>query len=311
MNIGIHQAIADPTIWKRDTIMGNSSRLFSILAAAASLLISGPALAQKDMIEKGKYLTIAGGCTGCHTDFRKKGRPFAGGAPIVTPFGTFYPPNITAHKEHGIGKWSEDDFIRAMRGGVRPDGTHYFPTFPYTSYTNVTSDDARAIKAYLFSLPPVAQPSTPHEIRFPFSWRFLQTAWKRLFFREGEFRPDPSKSASVNRGAYLSIALAHCSECHTPRNIMGGLDYDRWMAGAKDGPEGEPVPNITPDPQTGLVWSKEEIAEYLKSGQTPEFDFAGSLMADVIAHNTGKMTDVDRAAIADYLKSLKPVRNAL
>ena len=289
----------------------SSSRLFSVLAAVILLLIVGPAIAQVDMLEKGKYLTIASGCAGCHTDFRKKGRSFAGGAPIVTPFGTFYPPNITAHKEHGIGNWSDDDFIRAMREGVRPDGAHYFPAFPYTSYTKMKSEDARAIKAYLFSLPSVDQPSTPHDIGFPFSWRFLQTGWKMLFFREGKFRPDPSKSASVNRGAYLSDALAHCGECHTPRNIMGGLDYDRWMAGAKDGPEREAVPNITPDTETGLGWSKEEIVEYLKSGQTPEFDFAGSLMADVIAHNTGKMTDADRAAIADYLKSLKPIRNAL
>ena len=289
----------------------SSSSLFSILMAVVSMLIGGPAIAQVDMVDKGKYLTIAGGCASCHTDFRRKGRSFAGGAPIVTPFGTFYPPNITAHKEHGIGNWSDDDFIRAMREGVRPDGAHYFPAFPYTSYTKMKSDDARAIKAYLFSLPSVDRPSTPHDTGFPFSWRFLQTGWKMLFFREGEFSPDPSMSASVNRGAYLSDALAHCGECHTPRNFIGGLDYDRWMGGTKVGPDGESVPNITPDPETGLGWSKEEIVEYLKSGQTPDFDFAGSLMADVIAHNTGKMTDADRAAIADYLKSLKPVRNAL
>ena len=289
---------------------GKSSKLFAVLTVAVPVLAAGPSLAQTDMVEKGRYLTIAGGCTSCHTDFKKKGKPFAGGAPIVTPFGSFYPPNITAHKDHGIGNWSDDDFVRAMREGIRPDGAHYFPAFPYTSYTRLTVEDAKAIKAYLFSLPPVDQPSTPHDIGFPFSWRFLQTGWKMLFFREGEFRPDPSKSASVNRGAYLSDALAHCGECHTPRNMMGGLDYDRWMAGAKDGPEGESVPNLTPDSETGLGWSKAEIAEYLKSGQTPEFDFAGSLMAEVIAHNTGKMTDADRAAIADYLKSLKPVRNA-
>tara|TARA_R110000868_G_scaffold231583_2_gene485001 strand:- start:1735 stop:2625 length:891 start_codon:yes stop_codon:yes gene_type:complete len=265
------------------------------------------AAADDDLIARGGYLVTAGGCISCHTDYKKKGKPFAGGAAIPTPFGTFYPPNITPDKTHGIGGWSDADFIRAMRDGKNPDGAHYFPAFPYTSYTRIAEPDLIAMKAYLFSLPAVAEASTPHDISFPFSWRFLQTGWKLLFFRNERFTPDTSKSAEVNRGAYLANALAHCGECHTPRNILGGLDYDRWMAGTPDGPEGEKVPNLTPAEKTGLKWTGPEIVEYLKSGQTPEFDFAGSLMADVIEHNTGKMTQADRVAIAAYLKSLKPV----
>lgn len=266
--------------------------------------------ADTSLVEKGRYLVTAGGCVSCHTDYKKKGPAFAGGAPIPTPFGTFYPPNITPDATHGIGGWSDADFIRAMREGKNPDGAHYFPSFPYTSYTKITEPDLRAMKAYLFSIPAVAQPSKPHDISFPFSWRFLQTGWNLLFFREGEFKPDPAKPADANRGAYLANALAHCGECHTPRNMLGGLDYDMWLAGTPDGPEGEKMPNLTPDSETGLTWTEAEIVEYLKSGQTPEFDFAGSLMAEVIEHNTGKLTDADRTAIARYLKSLKPVRHA-
>lgn len=276
-----------------------------------AFLANNPAgAADSALVAKGQYLVTAGGCISCHTDYKKKGRPYAGGAPIPTPFGTFYPPNITPDKTHGIGNWSDADFIRAMREGKNPDGAHYFPSFPYTSYTQVTEPDLKAMKAYLFSIPAVAQPSTPHDISFPFSWRFLQTGWKLLFFKEGVFTPDPAKPAEVNRGAYLANALAHCGECHTPRNALGGLDDDMWLAGTPDGPEGESMPNLTPDTDTGLTWTEDEIVEYLKSGQTPEFDYAGSLMAEVIEHNTGKLTDADRVAIARYLKSLKPVRNA-
>lgn len=289
------------------------TKFCSIVAAAGLLTVIGdiPVIAaENSLVEKGRYLISAGGCISCHTDYKKKGKPFAGGAPIPTPFGTFYPPNITPDKTHGIGAWSDADFKRAMREGKQPDGPHYFPSFPYTSYTQVTDPDLKAMKAYLFSIPAVAQPSVPHDISFPFSWRFLQTGWKLMFFRGGEFKPDPAKSAEVNRGAYLANALAHCGECHTPRNALGGLDYGKWLAGTPDGPEGEEMPNLTPDAETGLTWDEAEIVEYLKSGQTPDFDYAGSLMAEVIEHNTGKLTDEDRIAIARYLKSLTPVRHA-
>jgi mono/diheme cytochrome c family protein len=286
----------------------------TIFAAPLLLLglvaVGGASAAEGDIVKRGEYLIIAGGCVSCHTDFKKKGKPFAGGAPIKTPFGAFYPPNITPDKTHGIGNWSDADFIRAMRDGKNPDGAHYFPAFPYTSYTQITEPDLKAMKAYLFSIAEVAQPSTPHDISFPFSWRFLQTGWKLLFFRNERFTQDSAKSDQINRGAYLTNALGHCGECHTPRNALGGLDYDRWMAGTKDGPEGEAIPNLTPDPKSGLTWSVPEIVEYLTSGQNPDFDFAGSLMAEVIEHNTGKLTKTDLTAIAAYLKSLKPIASA-
>ncbi|MEE2998143.1 MAG: cytochrome c [Pseudomonadota bacterium] len=265
---------------------------------------------QIDIIGKGKYLTIAGGCISCHTDFKNKGQPFSGGAPMSTPFGTFIAPNITPSEEHGIGNWSDADFIRAMREGRGPDGKHYFPAFPFTSYAGITEADLRAMKAYLFTLNPIEKPSPQHDIPFPLNWRGLQFLWKLLFFREGGMKSDPAASAEVNRGAYLVNALGHCGECHTPRNHLGGLDYESWLAGNPTGPENEKIPNITPDPQTGLNFSVPEIVQYLKTGATPDFDFAGSMMADVIAHNTGNLTDSDLKAIAMYLKSLTPVRNA-
>ncbi len=264
---------------------------------------------QLDINLKGKYLTMAGGCFSCHTDFKAEGKPFAGGAPITTPFGTFISPNITPSKKHGIGNWSDADFIRAMRKGKSPDGEHYFPVFPYTSFTGIKEDDLKAIKDYLFTLKPVEQPSASHDISFPFSWRFLQYAWKLLFFREGGQKLDPSWSNEVKRGAYLANSLVHCGECHTPRNKLGGLYYESWMAGTSSGPDNEKIPNITPDPETGLNFSVPQIVEYLKTGATPDFDFAGSMMADVIAHSTGKMTDQDLKAIALYLKSLPPLQN--
>ena len=281
--------------------------LYACITIAAGVPAHGQ---QNDAVKMGEYLTIAGGCVSCHTDFRNKGQPFAGGAAISTPFGKFYAPNITPSKEHGIGDWSDADFIRAMRNGKNPNGAHYFPAFPYTSYTQITEPDLRAMRAYLFSLKPVERASTPHDISFPLSWRFLQVGWKMLFFREGEFEPDPNRSAEVNRGAYLANALAHCGECHTPRNKLGGLDYDSWMAGTPNGPGNETIPNLTPDADTGLSWTVREIVEYLKTGATPDFDFAGSMMAEVIEHNTGKLTEADLKAIAMYLKSLPPVRNA-
>ncbi|MBI3707992.1 MAG: cytochrome c, partial [Proteobacteria bacterium] len=207
-------------------------------------------------IKRGEYLFIAGGCIGCHTDVKNNGAPLAGGRALATPFGTFYGPNITPDPVHGIGKWSDADFIRALREGVRPDGANYFPVFPYTSFTKISDADLRDLKAYIFSLPPVAKPSRPHDVSFPFNLRFLQFGWKLLNFTAGPYAPDTTKPADWNRGAYLVQALTHCGECHTPRNAMGGLKTSLAYAGTADGPEGERVPNVTTDPDTGIgKWS--------------------------------------------------------
>jgi mono/diheme cytochrome c family protein len=198
-----------------------------------------------------------------------------------------------------------------LREGVRPDGANYFPVFPYPSFTGITDEDARAIKAYLFSLPAVRQSNRPHDISFPVSWRFLQTGWKLLFFTPGPFRPAPGRSAADNRGAYLVTALAHCGECHTPRNALGAPNLDGFLAGTPNGPDGKKVPNITQDKKTGIGdWSDEDIVNLLKTGMTPDLDFVGGAMSEVIK-DTSRLTDEDRRAIAGYLKTVpaKPFSN--
>ena len=295
--------------------MGAARRRAGQVAAAlvmAAAAIPGALPAAGDDIARGRYLAAAGGCLGCHTDRAAKGPPYAGGAVLKTPFGDFFGPNITPHPVHGIGRWSRADFVRAMRRGIAPDGSHYFPVFPYTAFTGVRDADLAAIHAYLMSLAPVDRANRPHEVRFPFGWRFLQTFWKWLFFEPGPFRADPARSARWNRGAYLVEALAHCGECHTPRGRLGALDRNRWLAGTSDGPDGEAAPNLTPEAKTGLgAWSADDLATYLSIGMDPEGDFAGSLMADVIAHSTGRLTEADIAAIVAYLRALPPIEHEI
>jgi mono/diheme cytochrome c family protein len=276
--------------------------------AAASLLAAAPAIAaDPDAIARGAYLANAAGCEGCHTNRERGGRPYAGGRALATPFGTFYSPNITPDPETGIGRWSDEQFLRALRDGVRPDGANYFPVFPYPSFTNITDADVQAIKAYLLSLPAVRQANRAHDVPFPVSWRFLQNGWKLLFFSPGPFRPAPERSEAYNRGAYLITALAHCGECHTPRNWFGATEPDRFLAGNPNGPDGKKVPNITPDPRTGIGrWSAEDIETLLRDGHTPDFDFVGGAMAEVV-RSTSRLTDADRRAIALYLRSLPAI----
>jgi mono/diheme cytochrome c family protein len=264
--------------------------------------------AAADAVSQGAYLANAADCEDCHTDREHGGQPYVGGRALATPFGTFYSPNITPDPETGIGRWSDEQFLRALRDGVRPDGANYFPVFPYPSFTKITDPDVRAIKAYLFSLPAVRHANRAHDISFPVSWRFLQNGWKLLFFSPGPFRPAPERSEAYNRGAYLVTALAHCGECHTPRNWFGATESDRFLGGNPHGPDGKKVPNITPDPQTGIgKWSEEDITTLLKTGQTPEFDFVGGAMGEVV-RNTSRLDDADRRAIAIYLKSLPAIR---
>src|SRR5919199_2753066 len=214
------------------------------MAGLFFLLACAQAAAQGDA-KRGEYLAKAGGCVGCHTDTRKDAAPYAGGRALKTPFGAFYGPNITPHPQAGIGRWSYNDFIAAMRQGRRPDGANYFAAFPYPSFTRITDADLADLWAYLRTLKPSAQPSRPHELGILYRWRVLLYPWKWLFFTPGAFRADPGKSASVNRGAYLAQALGHCGECHTPRNFLGGPKNDRYLAGGRL-PDGGAVPNLTP-----------------------------------------------------------------
>jgi mono/diheme cytochrome c family protein len=275
-------------------------------------LAAGAAAQQPDSeaVKRGEYLFNAGGCLGCHTDVKNQGAPLAGGRALATPFGTFFGPNITPDPQHGLGSWSEADFIRAMRRGERPDGANLFPVFPYTSFTKISDADLKDLWAYLRTVPAAATPNRPHEVSFPFGFRPALTIWKWLNFTPGAFRPDPARSAELNRGAYLVEALAHCGECHTPRNLMGGLDAARAFAGTPDGPEGERVPNITPDPDTGLgKWSPADITDLLTQGMTPDGDFVGGSMGEVVRNTSGKLGNSDVRAIVAYLKALPPVNN--
>jgi mono/diheme cytochrome c family protein len=280
--------------------------LFLLLGCAPDARAADP-----DAVARGAYLADAAGCDNCHTDRAHGGQPYAGGLALGTPFGTFYSPNITPDPETGIGRWTDAQFLLALREGLRPDGANYFPVFPYPSFTGITDDDALAIKAYLFSQPAVRQANRPHDVPFPASWRFLQTGWKLLFFTPGPFRPAPGRSALQNRGAYLVIALAHCGECHTPRNFLGAPDSDGFLSGTPNGPDGKKVPNITQDKETGIGnWSDEDILNLLKVGMTPDFDFVGGAMSEVVK-DTARLNDEDRRAIAAYLQTVpsKPFAN--
>jgi mono/diheme cytochrome c family protein len=285
--------------------MARSHRVAAALALTLSI-VAGPAMAGEDPVARGAYLVRAGGCFSCHT--APGGSPLAGGRALATPFGTFFTPNITPDPETGIGRWTDAQFLRALREGVRPDGANYFPVFPYPSFTGISDDDALAIKAYLFSLAPVRQSNRRHDVSFPFSWRFLQNGWKLLFFDRGPFRPATHQSDAYNRGAYLVTALAHCGECHTPRNFLGAVDTGRRLSGTQDGPEGQPVPNITPDPATGIGgWDKSDLVTLFKTGVTPEQNKVKGAMREVIDDGIKHLSDADLDAIADYVLAQSPI----
>jgi mono/diheme cytochrome c family protein len=257
------------------------------------------------------------GCGNCHTPKGPTGElpnsELAGGFSIPdADLGNIVVPNITPDPETGIGRWTETEFRRALRDGVRPDGANYFPVFPYPSFTNISDDDAQAMWAYLLSRPPVRQQNRPHDVGFPFSWRFLQLGWKTLFFQPGPFHADPAQNASRNRGAYLVTALSHCGECHTPRNQLGAVERSRFLSGTPDGPEGALVPNITPDRKTGIGdWTKDDLTELLKTGITPEQSKVKGPMREAVEDGLKYLTDADRDAITDYLLALPPIEHAV
>jgi mono/diheme cytochrome c family protein len=253
----------------------------------------------------GETIFNAGGCSSCHAVPNQPDRTrLGGGLAIPSPFGTFYAPNISPDPNDGIGRWSEDDFVNAVKRGISPGGTHYFPAFPYTSYAHATGQDVRDLFAYLKTLPPVAGKVRDHALPFPFNIRRNVGIWKLLFFDDALFIPDQSRSPAWNRGAYLVSGFGHCAECHTPRNFLGGIITAQRFAGGPN-PEGEGwVPNITPK---GIgEWNAKDIADFLENGVTPDGDSAGGLMVRVIK-NTSQLKPADRAAIAEYLKSLPPV----
>ncbi len=278
------------------------------MLAAVILLASVEGLAQEDTVARGKYLLYAGGCISCHTEDIDDAVPLAGGRAMETPFGTFYSPNITPDAATGIGKWSDEQFVDAFWEGVSPDGDHYFPAFPYTSYTGVSRTDLLAIKAYLFSLDPVSKASREHDLAWYMSSRIAAGAWKELNFESARFVPDAAQDEQWNRGAYLVRHLGHCGECHTPRSTLGVLQTDLEMAGSRMGEE--KIANITQHRVDGIGrWSVRDIEYFLDIGMLPDGDFAGSSMGAVIEDNTSKLTREDRLAIAVYLKTVPPRAN--
>ena len=253
----------------------------------------------------GEIIFNAGGCSSCHAVPNQPDRlKLGGGVAIASPFGTFYAPNISPDPDDGIGRWSEADFVNAVRKGISPDGTHYFPAFPYTSYAHATVPDVRDLFAFLKTLPPVKGKVRDHELPFPFNIRRNVGIWKLLFMDGKPFMPDAGRPAAWNRGAYLVNSFGHCAECHTPRNFLGGIIASQRFAGGPN-PEGEGwVPNIT---KKGIGdWSKTDISDFIENGVTPDGDSAGGSMVRVIK-NTSQLKPADRDAIAEYVKSLPPV----
>ena len=267
-----------------------------------SALAAGQAQAEPsdETIAHGKALVEAGDCTSCHT--ADPAKPFAGGKRIDTPFGAIYSPNLTPDRDSGIGAWSDQDFYRALRYGVAPDGLRYYPAFPYPNFTKLTRDDILSIRAYLATLAPFQNEAPPPQLRFPLNFRMVMRAWNFLFFKPGIFEPDQNKSAEWNRGGYLVTGLAHCGACHTPKNIFGADRRGRSLSGGAV--DGWFAPRLDGAERGGLrSWSVEDIAEYLASGRNSK-SHADGLMAEVVVSSTSKMSDADVRAIAVYLKSL-------
>lgn len=259
-------------------------------------------------IENGKLLFAAGGCSSCHaTPGQDDKLKLGGGLALESPFGTFHAPNISPHTRDGIGNWGVKDFVDAMATGVSPSGQHYYPAFPYTSYRLMPPRALADLFAYIRTLAPVEGQAAAHDLQFPFNIRRVVGGWKLLFFDGAGFRPDAAQSEEWNRGAYLVNGPGHCAECHSNRNALGAIVQATRFAGGPD-PEGKGwVPNITQADDGLGKWSKDEIAELLKSGFTPGFDSVGGSMAAVV-RNTAQLPDADRAAMATYLKSLPAVQ---
>ena len=256
------------------------------------------------IIDRGEYLARAGDCIACHT--APGGEPFAGGRAMPTPFGNLYVSNITPDDETGIGRWTPDDFYRMMQKGISRDGTLLYPAMPFAAYTKVTRGDCDAIYAYLMSIPPVRQKNRPHELRFPFNKRELLVGWRTLYFKEGEYIPDPKQSAQWNRGAYLVEGLGHCSMCHTAINRLGGTSESQAFEGGMIPNQNWYAPSLTSNQEGGLGnWSVKDIADLLQVGVSQRATVYGP-MAEVTYNSLQYLTDEDATAMAVYLKSLAP-----
>jgi mono/diheme cytochrome c family protein len=285
---------------------GVLTRTLQAAALVAALLTTCAATAVDlqsfDTVERGRYLAVAADCAACHT--KPGGKPFAGGVALDTPFGTLVGPNITPDPDAGIGAWTDDEFVAALREGRGRGGIRLYPAMPYPAYTKMTRQDALAIRAYLQTVNPVPDKVEPNLLPFPFNIRSTLMIWNDINFTPGRLRPDSSKSAQWNRGRYLVDALGHCGTCHTPKTIMGADKDSAYLQGGAL--SGWFAPNITADSHKGIGrWSVDELVSYLKTGANPDAVATGD-MSEEIVHSSSNMTDDDVMAIAVYLKSLTP-----
>lgn len=274
-------------------------------------------------LQQGKYIFMASGCMNCHSP--DKSKPLAGGLKIATEFGDFYTPNISSDPKFGIGSWTDKDFLRAMRKGISPKKQFYYPAFPFTSYSKLSDEDILNIKTYIMSLPPQAVENKKSVLKSPYNHRSLMLAWRALNFKkhlltdneeavgkyQGSFKRHPNKTESWNRGAYLVEGALHCTECHTPRNALGGLVAKKWMSGAHfDGKE--VASNLTSDLETGKgSWDTSDWETFLSEGETPTGEIVSGDMWQVIKNGTSKLTDSDRTDVIVYLQSLRAVKNTV
>lgn len=284
---------------------------FYVLTIPQRLPAEQTAMMEAGDAERGETLFWAGGCTSCHAAEKAEGDDIfklGGGLALKTPFGTFHAPNISPDETTGLGSWSGADFANAMMRGVAPDGSHYYPAFPYTSYARMDPADIADLWAFMKTLPAVEQPNQAHELPLPFRLRRGLGLWKTLFLSDEPVVAVDESDEQLLRGRYLVEGPGHCGECHTPRNLIGGMDKSRWLAGGP-APEGDgKIANITPHRDGIADWSASDIAYSLESGFTPEFDSFGSSMVDV-QKNMAKLSTEDRDAIAAYLKAIPPVAN--
>jgi mono/diheme cytochrome c family protein len=274
----------------------------------AASAVDAATLKDPALIARGEYLATAGDCASCHT--AQGGARYAGGRVLPTPFGNITAPNITPDGETGLGSWRFEDFWQALHSGKGRHGELLYPVFSYTSFTKVTRDDALAIFAYLQSLAPVHQPASPPALDFPYSVRSSLQAWRALYFREGEFQPDPARSAEWNRGAYLVQGLGHCNECHAPRDSLGGQQGGASLAGGQIPAQNWYAPDLSTQANGGLAgWTAQDIVDLLKTGQSSRGTAFGP-MAEVVSRSTQHLHEDDLRAIAAYLQSL-PARPAV
>jgi len=277
-------------------------RVILVWSLLCSALVGSEARTEpsEETIARGKALTTAGDCASCHT--ADPAKPFAGGKRIDTPFGAVYSPNLTPDRDSGIGGWSDDEFYRALRFGVAPDGSRYYPAFPYPNFTKLIRDDILAIRAYLATLAPIRNAAPPPDLRWPLNYRVVMRGWNWLFLKPGILQPDQQKGTAWNRGRYLVEGPGHCGACHTPKNIFGADKHGQAYGGGRVADMF--APRLDGAERSGLKsWSADDIVEYLQSGRNAK-SHAGELMSEVVVNSTSQMSDADVRAIAVYLKDL-------